>query len=505
MMLAVVLVTTAVVLAVSGGFRTTVGGFRLSARSPVAATITAFLAGGAWWLLARKNGSVAADLGAAWHALERNAPRIIGGIALIAAIVSSVFATRSAAGADASGYLSQAAMWAEGRPAHTELLAEDFRPLDGWVTTPLGWRPLEQTGTIDFLPGAQAPTYPPGLPLLMALPHAFAGIDGASAVVIASAAIATWATGMIAGGVAGVVAATFLAFSPVFLYQSIQPMSDVAVTAAWLLCFLLLTRDRRSVWAGVACASAILIRPNLAPLAIVPFIASRSKRWFTIPVVVAGAVLAVLHHVWYGSPLRSGYGTAEELFSMANVVPNVGRYATWLVTTSPVLVLAPLGFARVRREPLAKALMVFALLVMVSYLSYAVFDHWSFLRFLLPALAVCAVFAAIELTAWIERWPAAIRFPIVFALALGVVAHGLFVARSFDTFKGERTIPAEVPECRACRAGLAADARGRVVASDARLEPCGSLPVPDWSAHQYHSDSLMPTRAQSRPSKRTGC
>ena len=58
----------------------------------------------------------------------------------------------------------------------------------------------------------QAPTYPPGLPLLMAIPHAVAGIDGANAVVIASAAIAVWATGMIAGGIAGVIAALLLAF-----------------------------------------------------------------------------------------------------------------------------------------------------------------------------------------------------------------------------------------------------------------------------------------------------
>ncbi len=83
----------------------------------------------------------------------------------------------------------------------------------------------------------------------MAIPHKLAGINGATAVVIASAAIAAWATGMIAGGAAGIIAALLLALSPSFLYQSIQPMSDVPVTAAWMLCFLLLrgeqTLDRR--------------------------------------------------------------------------------------------------------------------------------------------------------------------------------------------------------------------------------------------------------------------
>ena len=427
----------AVVLAVSGGVRTTVGGFRISARSPVAATIAALIAAAAWSLLARQNGTIGAELEAAWHALERNASRIIATVALVAAIVASVFATRSAAGADASGYLSQARMWSQGAQFHAEALAIEIADLDGWMTTPLGWRP-------SAVAGLQAPTYPPGLPVMMAVPHAVAGTNGATAVLIASAAIAAWATGMIAGGVAGIMAATLLAFSPVFLYQSIQPMSDVPVTAAWMLCFLLLRGGKSSrgdkplglsVFAGVVCAMAVLIRPNLAPWAIVPLLLSRKKVAFAIPVLVAGVLLAFLQSLWYGSPLRSGYGTAEELFAIANIFPNAGRYASWLVATSPVLFFAPLGFARVRNDRHARALIVFAVLVIASYLIYAVFDHWSYLRFLLPALAIFAVFAAIELTAWIARWPAAIRFPIFFALMLGIVAHSLFVARSFEAFK----------------------------------------------------------------------
>jgi hypothetical protein len=79
--------------------------------------------------------------------------------------------------------------------------------------------------------------------------------------------------------------------------------------------------------------------------------------------------------------------------------------------------------------------MAFALLVVAAYLIYAVFEHWSYLRFLLPAMAVFAILAAIELAALIERRPVAVRFPIFVALVLGIVAHGLFVARSFDAFK----------------------------------------------------------------------
>ena len=394
--------------------------------------IAAVIAGVAWLALARKDQSLAADLETASQSLERNATRIIGATALVAAIVASAFATRSAAGADASGYLSQAHEWASGVPFHLDRSLPSELTLDGWLTTPLGWRPM-RAENCRRCEGVQVPTYPVGLPLLMAIPHAIGGLTGANAVVIASAAIAVWAAGMLAGGVAGVLAAALIAFSPVFLYQAFQPMSDVPVTAAWIVCFVFVRRQ--SAVAGIACAIAILIRPNLAPLAIVPFVVAANKPAFAVAVVPAGAFLGFMQFVFYGSPLRSGYGSAEELFSISNVGPNIVRYFNWLIATAPVLLLAPFAFVRLKSNSHVRAFMVFALLVVGAYLIYAVFDHWSYLRFLLPAMAVFAIFAGIELAAWIDRWPVAIRFPIFVALMLGIIAHSLFVARSLDTFK----------------------------------------------------------------------
>ena len=423
----------AVVLAVSGGFRTTVGGFRISARSPLAASVAALIAGAAWWFLARRERLAAADLEALWLGIERHSSRLIGAIALVAAIVAASFATRSAAGADASGYLSQAAMWARGETVDYQPFDEPFQfpTHNGWLMTPLGWIPFEP----NYLNPLQVPTYPPGLPLLMAVPHALAGLDGATAVVIASAALAVWSTGMIAGGTAGVMAAILLAFVPPFLYQSFQPMSDVPVTAAWMMCFLLAGHERRSLWAGIACAAAVLIRPNLGPLAVVPWLLASHKWWFAAPVAAAGLFLGYMQLMWYGSPLRSGYGAAEELFAFSNVGPNATRYFTWLIATAPVLLFAPLGFMRTRSDRRSVAAVGFAVLVIAAYLIYAVFDHWSYLRFLLPALALFAVFAAIELTAWIQRWPMAWRAPLFLALVLTVVAYSLIIARSLDAFK----------------------------------------------------------------------
>lgn len=429
------MIVVAVVLAVSGGFRATVGGFRISARSPLPAAIAALIASVAWLQMARRDRATAADLEAAWHALERHSTRIIGTIVLVTALVASAFATRSAAGADASGYLSQAQMWSNGAFGHLDLLATSDGTLGHWLITPLGWRP-DGSGIDDLetAASAQVPTYPPGLPLLMAVPHAIAGIDGANAIVIVSAAAAVWGVGMLARGIAGVIAALLVAFSPVFVYQSFQPMSDVPVTAAWMLCFLFL-RNGWSGLAGTACALAILIRPNLAPIAVVPLVIANRKVLFATPVIVAGGFLGFVQDFWYGSPLRSGYGTAGELFALSNVIPNASRYFNWLIATAPVLLLAPFAFIRLKSNSHARALIAFAALVVGAYLVYAVFEHWSYLRFLLPAMAVLAIFAGTELARWIERWPVAARFPIFFALMLGIVAHSLFVARSFDTFK----------------------------------------------------------------------
>jgi hypothetical protein len=66
---------------------------------------------------------------------------------------------------------------------------------------------------------------------------------------------------------------------------------------------------------------------------------------------------------------------------------------------------------------------------------YAVFDDWSYLRFLLPAIAVFAVLAAVGFAAWIRRCPAAVRAPLLLAVVVAIAAHGLWTMRTLDTFK----------------------------------------------------------------------
>jgi asparagine N-glycosylation enzyme membrane subunit Stt3 len=69
----------------------------------------------------------------------------------------------------------------------------------------------------------------------------------------------------------GGVAALLLLCSPTFLYQLVQPMSDVPAAAWWMLTIAwALEREDGSnspVLAGLAASMALLTRPNLLPLA----------------------------------------------------------------------------------------------------------------------------------------------------------------------------------------------------------------------------------------------
>ena len=105
---AAALAATAVILAVIGGFRTTVGGLRISARSPLPIAFLAFINFTLWLSWARRAQAIESDLQAVWERVERHTAIVLA-IALIVMTVTAIFATRSAAGADASGYVSQAA------------------------------------------------------------------------------------------------------------------------------------------------------------------------------------------------------------------------------------------------------------------------------------------------------------------------------------------------------------------------------------------------------------
>ena len=97
-------------------------------------------------------------------------------------------------------------------------------------------------------------------------------------------ALAVWMTFLLgrrlSDGVTGVVAAV-LGGQPDFLYQLVQPMSDVAVVAWVTAAIVLAARPTvpSAALAGLSAGLAILTRPNLAPFVvpIVGFIAAATE------------------------------------------------------------------------------------------------------------------------------------------------------------------------------------------------------------------------------------
>ena len=454
-------VALAAVVAATGGLDWSLGPMRVRAHS-------------AWRLLGAGlglcgaatgvgRGRVEAALVRVWETRNAHAAGIAAVTALAVAAAGLLNGTWIAGSADAFGYVSQALLWLQGLPIQREPLAAAVPwPHAEWSFSPLGYRPGAE-------PGAIVPTYPPGLPLTMA---AFAGIGGAGAVywvVPVCGAAAVWLTFLLgrryADGISGAAAALLLAASPVFLYQLVQPMSDVPVTAWWLL----------SLWgaaagvplvAGLGAAAAVLTRPNLAPvgaLVITAVLAQAHSRHrsssavlraaaaFGLPFIAAVAFLAWLNTRLYGSPISSGYGAAPELFSLANVTVNAGRYPRWLVETqTPVVLLglaAPLAawFARRRGHdapsPSRSWLgLAFVAIVLASYLPYSPFEEWWYLRFLLPAIPILLVLTSSVLVRLVSQAPAAARAPLLAGAVALLGTYCVAVAaerRAFDLHRLE--------------------------------------------------------------------
>lgn len=383
-------------------------------------------------------------------------------------VVGLVWGTRVAGGADSFGYVSQAIQW-------STLDIQPQRPVirrAPWPNAAATFTPIGYSTTLD---GKRiVPTYPPGLPLLMSAPYRLAGLAGVYLVVPLLGALAVFLTYRLglrvsSRGVA-LSAALLLAASPIFLHQVVQPVSDVPVTAPWiaaLLAAVLATSTagersakawRRAALSGLAAALAILIRPNLAPLALVVggYLLWRTRSLAGPPLAFAAGLLpgvgavAALHTYWYGSVLLSGYGSLSELFSLSPVPANFWNYLAWLgASQSPLIFLGLLAPALRWPEPQTAheksvrwLLIAFAMTNLALYLPYFAFDDWSYLRFLLPSLPVWLVLLGDVLDRGARRLQ---RSWILFSLVLLVGAFGFSQAvqrGAFEVWKFEARYPA---------------------------------------------------------------
>jgi hypothetical protein len=238
------------------------------------------------------------------------------------------------------------------------------------------------------------------------------------------------------------------------LLMSMFPMSDVAGAALWTAALLLASRTAWAAHAaaGVVSGIAITVRPNLAPLAVVPaLIAASSATGAGVrPAVRAVLVFAsaclpfVLFIAWlnndlYGSPLLSGYGDATSLFAAAHIGANAVRFPRWLWDTQgPLLFAFPLAAWIRGPKPSGRALrrmlLVFVAGVFACYLGYTPFNAWWYLRFVLPALPVMFVLAADVAWCGTRRFGTRAQIAATVIVACVAVDYGLTPARQRGAF-----------------------------------------------------------------------
>ncbi len=394
--------------------------------------------------------------------------------AAIAAAVCAAgvhWGTFAAGGSDSYCYVHQAEGWASGRLQ----VAEPLALAAPWPEAPLTFAPAGHIPS-PTVRGAAVPMCPAGLSMAMAPFVRAGGLRFAFLVVPlfgALLAAAVYALGSRFSRAVGIASALLAACSPAFLFQLMQPMSDVPAAALWVLAAALATsrRPRAPLMAGLATSAAILVRPNLLPLGFVLglwFVFDSGPRdaetravesgrhripaWMTRAAMFAVAAapgciaVAVIHQMFYGSPFRSGYGALDGLFALDHVSSNAIRYATWMTEThTPFWLLALVSPALVRPRRLATLLLSLALVNVLCYLPYAVFNDWWYLRFLLPAIALVMVLAIAVIDGVLRTRP---RRPAVIGIVT-VVLCGLFVreARARSVFDLRRL------EARYARAG----------------------------------------------------
>lgn len=434
----------AAVTIISDGIAWRIGPLRISSTEPVRPALVGMIAA-AWYAWRYPRSLKVAD--GVWLAqwLRRASVAALPLFVALGVLAGLCYGTYSAAGSDAFGYVSQAELWLHGDLRVEQPIVQEVSwPDAAWTFTPLGYRPVSESGDI-------APTYAPGLPMLMAVFQAVGGRTAAFVVVPVTGGIALLATFLLGRAATqsspvGALATLLLLVSPAFLAHTFVPMSDVPVTAAWALaCVLALREPPRPLACGLVAGVALLIRPNLLPLVVTPIVAWAWRERFRphLLLFVAGLLpgliaIALVNYGVYGSPFTSGYGRLSDIYGLSAAPQNLRNYSVWLwQTQSPLIALAAIALVTGRGLRSANqhfspraALAALMVLVFVSYVFYAPFENWTYLRFLLPAYPALFILMAAGVRVVSAALPVAMRAAAAIFLAALCVSTSFQFARN---------------------------------------------------------------------------
>lgn len=370
----------------------------------------------------------------------RGSATALGGLFVAYAAFVWTHAHIAPVGADSSGYFNLARMLLDGN------LHEVPRTIEG---LPMASLPRFAYAPHGFVPDVGAghitPTYPPGLPLLLALAATVGGWTwGPHVLMVLHAVAGIWLTARLARvsgcsrPVSWLVAAA-LALSPLYLAYTVQPMSDLpALVWCTLALFLAAGSGQGSALAcGFACAFAVLIRPTnallLLPVAVA--LGRPGRRWLAaLTGGLPGAIaFAVLNRAAYGSMFATGYGAVGEFFGAQWAQVTALHYARWLPALLTPLVVAALAAPWHPTAPRRWIAVHFTwVAVLFSFYLFYYFTHreWWFLRFVLPAFPSLLILAGLGAETLTRR----VSHPAVRA-TLGLAAAGIIALNAHTRWR----------------------------------------------------------------------
>jgi Dolichyl-phosphate-mannose-protein mannosyltransferase len=448
----------AVMIGVTGGFNVRLGRVLVRSHSALVPGLVALacLAAAGW------TGRAGEALAGLTDAIDRRSAAIAAAAAIAGGVLGLAWGTYVAGGPDSYCYLNQAEMFARGDVREVQPLANRApwpNHLDPFV--PVGHVPA--AGVSDAI----VPMCAPGYPLMMAAARLAAGRGAMFLVVPLLGGLAIWVTSLlgrdVGGRTCGALSAVLLASSPTFLYQVVQPMTDVPAAALWTIALYLAlcgknepASMRQSIATGAVTGLAVLVRPNLVPVAGVIALAllwrggrgvagSRDRRIAVRNAITFGlgaapfiATVALLQNAMYGGPLKSGYGSLGRLFALSHVAPNLAQYSRWLIETETPFVLLALGAvwtARNLQRRTVLGLMAYVAAAVGCYLIYDVFDSWWYLRFVLLAFPAVFVLTALVTTSALSRLGPAYRGAALLMLAWMLVTVRIGIAYDRQVFR----------------------------------------------------------------------
>ena len=453
---AILLLSWAAFIAASGGFLIEIGALRISSRNSTrVAAAGMILALAAWRLAYREHVHRAVSavpellrraelrLTAMAATFARVANHLASTIAVALLVLAILYGSRVAGGADAFGYLSEAALLGEGRLG----IDQGFAAALPWPNAAGSFVPIAYRLGAGNVMG---PTVAPGLPLLMAFAATLSACGPYLVVPLCGAllVLATWWLGrQLFGAGTAFTATALVACSPVVVFESIVVMADVPAASFWLssLAISLQRTGASTLGAGLLAGAAILIRPNLLPLAVFPWLlavcrmpdakaAAARTALFAMGSVPAALAIGFVNHRLHGSAFTSGYGDLGAAFALEHAAINLRLYSGWWFESQGiagvlfVLALWPWR-AGMRRE--VAILIAYALSAVLLYLFYLPFDQWWYLRFMIPAVPIVILLCA-DAVAWVTRGSTAARAIALTALLIAGGVHGVTFMDSKD-------------------------------------------------------------------------